>query len=119
MVKDLNLPVAIEGIATVREADGLALSSRNRYLSHEERAIAPMLYHVLSDTAVALRGGASPHAALDEGKSRILAAGFRNVDYLELRHAESLMPLDAYQAPARLLVAAHLGSTRLIDNIEV
>lgn len=119
MAADLNIPVMIQGVPTVRESDGLALSSRNQYLSAEERALAPTLYRILSDTRAAIRNGANVADTLANGKAAILAAGFRRVDYLELRDAQSLSPLSHYHAPARLLAAAHLGTTRLIDNVEV
>lgn len=118
-VADLDIPVRIEGVPTVREADGLARSSRNAYLSAEERAAAPNLHRTLQDTAQAIRSGAAVDAALEAGKRALLAAGFASVEYLELRAAEGLAPLAALDCPARLLVAARLGKTRLIDNIPV
>ncbi len=118
-VRDLDIPVEIVGVPTVREADGLARSSRNAYLSVEERAAAPALHRTLSDTAAAIRAGAAVDAALEAGRRAILAAGFVSVDYLELRAAEGLAPLAALDRPARLLVAARIGKTRLIDNIPV
>jgi len=119
LVRDLDIPVAIIGVPTVREADGLARSSRNAYLSPESRAIAPALYRTLQDTAMAIRAGAAVDAALDAGRRAILAAGFASVDYLELRAADGLAPLSELDRPARMLVAAYLGKTRLIDNIAV
>lgn len=119
LVRDLDIPVRIAGVATVREPDGLALSSRNVYLSPAERRVAPLLHAVLRDTAAALRqqpDGAS--AALERGIARLSAGGFA-VDYLELRDAETLAPLPALAAAARLLAAARLGRTRLIDNVPV
>ena len=118
-VRDLDIPVAIEGVPTVREDDGLARSSRNAYLSAEERAIAPNLHRTLQDTAAAIRAGSAVDAALEAGRRALLAAGFASVEYLELRAAEGLAPLAALDRPARLLVAARLGKTRLIDNIPV
>lgn len=119
LVRDLDIPVSIIGVPTVREADGLARSSRNAYLSAESRAIAPALYRTLQDTAAAIRAGADVDAALEAGKRAILAAGFASVDYLELRAADGLAPLSELDRPARMLVAAYLGKTRLIDNIAV
>ncbi len=119
LVRDLDIPVTIIGVPTVREADGLARSSRNAYLSAEGRAIAPALYRTLQDTAKAIQAGAGVDAALEAGKRAILAAGFASVDYLELRAADGLAPLSELDRPARMLVAAYLGKTRLIDNIAV
>jgi pantoate--beta-alanine ligase len=117
MASDLDLPVEIVGAPTIRDADGLALSSRNVYLSEAERATAPLLHRVMRDSAEALRGGAEVEAVLGEGRRRIMAAGFQ-LDYLELRDSVSLAPLARYgETPARLLVAARIGTTRLIDNI--
>ncbi len=119
LVRDLDIPVTIVGVPTVREADGLARSSRNAYLSPDDRAIAPALHRTLQDTAVAIRAGAAVDAALEAGKRAILAAGFASIDYLELRAADGLAPLSELDRPARMLVAAYLGKTRLIDNIAV
>jgi pantoate--beta-alanine ligase len=119
LVRDLDIPVRIEGVPTVREPDGLALSSRNVYLSPEERRVAPQLHQVLSDTAAVLRERPdSVASALAGGSAALERAGFA-VDYLELRDAASLAPLSRLTRPARLLAAAHLGRTRLIDNIAV
>jgi pantoate--beta-alanine ligase len=119
LVRDLDIPVRIEGVPTVREPDGLALSSRNVYLSLEERRVAPRLYRVLNDTAAVLRE--RPDAAvpaLAGGISALDGAGFVT-DYLELRDAADLSPMITLDRPARLLAAARLGRTRLIDNIAV
>jgi pantoate--beta-alanine ligase len=119
LARDLDIPVRIEGVATVREADGLALSSRNVYLSPEERRTAPLLNRVLRDSAAALaQDPAAVAAILEHGAARLRAAGFA-VDYLELRDADDLRPLPRLAGPARLLVAARIGRTRLIDNIPV
>ena len=119
MAKELDLPVRVIGIPTVREPDGLALSSRNAYLSAEERAAAPTLYRVLSGCAAKISAGAPIARTLDDGRTEIAAAGFA-LDYLEARHAETLAPVaSAKEGPIRLLVAARLGKTRLIDNIGV
>ena len=119
MVEDLLLPVDIIGLPTVREADGLALSSRNRYLSSVERAIAPMLHAQLTLAATALAAGAPVHEVLRKAREYLLMNGFSKCDYLEFCAADTLTPLLEYQAGARLLAAVHLGGTRLIDNIEV
>ncbi len=119
MVRDLDMAVDIAAIPTVRETDGLAMSSRNRYLSQQEREIAPRLYETLGQTAKDIRQDREIKVALGTAKSQLIDYGFDKVDYLELRHAETWQPLDCYQAPARLLIAAWLGQTRLIDNIGV
>jgi len=119
LARDLDLPVAIRGVATLREADGLAMSSRNAYLSREERTTAPVLHRVLSEAAVRLQGGAEAEPVLKAGIEAILEAGFGSVDYLELRSAEDLATLERLDRPARLIVAARLGRARLIDNIPV
>ena len=117
-VADLNLPVQIIGVETLREADGLALSSRNARLSREARAIAPALHAAMTACAAAIQTGANPTTALATCQSRILAAGFDGVDYVDLRDAATLGPaMD--QAPRRLLAAASVGGVRLIDNIPV
>ena len=119
MAKDLDLPVRVIGIPTVREPDGLALSSRNAYLSAQERAAAPTLSRVLTGCAAKISAGAPIAKTLDDGRTEIAAAGFA-LDYLEARHAETLAPVaSAKEGPIRLLVAARLGKTRLIDNIGV
>ncbi|HHN66687.1 MAG TPA: pantoate--beta-alanine ligase [Thermopetrobacter sp.] len=117
MVRDLDLPVTIVGAPTVREADGLALSSRNAYLSPEQRAGAPALYQALTAAADAIRGGADPDAACREQAGRLEEDGWR-VDYLAARDAETLQA-PAAGRPLRLLAAARLGAVRLIDNIAV
>ena len=119
LAKDLDLPVKIVAVATVREPDGLALSSRNAYLSASERAAAPTLYRMLEDCAGKIARGALPAPALDEAAVAIERAGFV-LDYLEARHADTLAPLSSpADGPIRLLVAARIGKTRLIDNIAV
>ena len=119
MARDLDFPVEIVGIPTVRDADGLALSSRNGYLSEEARANAVALPDALNAAAEAILGGANVGATLAEAKDGMRAAGFSSIDYLELRDGDSLAPLSAWQAGARLFVAARIEGTRLIDNIEV
>jgi pantoate--beta-alanine ligase len=118
-VADLGIPVEIRGCPTVREADGLALSSRNAYLSPQEREIAPLLHRALLRAAAALHTGAPPSRVLPAANNDLREAGFR-VDYFELRNAETLAPVnDPKTEPLRLLAAAWLGKTRLIDNIAV
>jgi pantoate--beta-alanine ligase len=119
MARDLDIPTRIVGLPTIREKDGLAMSSRNAYLLPSERQVAPTLQRVLKESAGRLRNGASFAATLGEAEAAIEAAGFA-VDYLEARHAETLAPITAIkEGPVRLLVAARLGRTRLIDNIGV
>jgi len=119
MAKDLDLPLRIVGVATVRERDGLALSSRNAYLSTEERAAAPVLHRVLKESARRIRRGETIAEVLAAGAAAISAAGFA-LDYLEARHALTLAPIASLQdGPIRLLVAARIGRTRLIDNVAV
>jgi pantoate--beta-alanine ligase len=119
MARDLELRVEVVGVPTVRETDGLALSSRNTYLDAKERAVAPTLYRVLSACASRIAAGEPIAKVVSEGAIEIEAAGFA-VDYLEARHAESLARAETLaDGPLRLLVAARLGQTRLIDNVAV
>ncbi len=119
MAKDLDLPLKVVGIPTVREKDGLALSSRNAYLSAEERAVAPTLYRALKTSAARIKKGEPIGRVLDDGRAEIAMAGFA-LDYLEARYALTLAPLASSQdGPIRLLVAAKIGKTRLIDNLGV
>jgi len=124
MARDLDLtrPHAhsIIGVPTVREADGLAMSSRNRYLSEGDRAAAATLPAAMKQTIAAIEAGANVAALLEALKTALFEAGFASVDYAELADASSLTPLNALTgAPARLLVAARIGGTRLIDNMAV
>ena len=116
--EDLNLRVKVIPLPTVREKDGLAMSSRNAYLSPQDRATAPALYRTLAVCAERIAGGSLIETALAQGREIITDAGFV-VDYLEARHAETLQPVASAQEPIRLLVAAKLGKTRLIDNLGV
>jgi pantoate--beta-alanine ligase len=119
LVRDLNTPTEIVGCPTVREPDGLALSSRNAYLSPSERARAPRLHATLQEVARRIREGEPIDAALSVGRKSLAVDGF-TVDYLEARTAATLGPAaHAKSEPLRLLVAARLGTTRLIDNIAV
>jgi pantoate--beta-alanine ligase len=119
MARDLDLPVQIMGVPTVREADGLALSSRNAYLSPEERAIAPILYQALQTVAEGLKAGKSPEELCHRASADVLAGGFASVDYLDVRDAETMTKVAKLSRPARILAAARLGTTRLIDNLGV
>jgi pantoate--beta-alanine ligase len=117
LVRDLGLKTRIVGAPTVREPDGLALSSRNAYLSASERAAAPTLYRVLAACANKIVAGDTIGSVLSEGRAAIAQAGFV-LDYLEARHAETLAPIASRkEGPVRLLVAARIGKTRLIDNV--
>jgi pantoate--beta-alanine ligase len=119
LAADLDLPVKIIGAPIVREADGLAMSSRNAYLSPPERAVAPTLYRVLGECGAAIARGDRIARVLDEGGAAIEGAGFQ-LDYLEARHADTLQKVEtAADGPLRLLVAARIGRTRLIDNVAV
>jgi pantoate--beta-alanine ligase len=119
LARDLDLPTKIVGVPTVREHDGLALSSRNAYLSASDRAAAPMLQQVLKDCRTRIARGDLIAQVLDEGGATIERAGFA-LDYLDARHAETLQPATSIKGgPLRLLVAARIGKTRLIDNIAV
>jgi pantoate--beta-alanine ligase len=119
MAQDLDLGVKVIGIATVREKDGLALSSRNVYLSPTERSVAPILYRVLKTSAARIQRGEPIAMVTEEGLGEITRAGIA-VDYLEARHALTLSPVVTRKdGPIRLLVAAKIGKTRLIDNIAV
>lgn len=119
LVRDLDIPTEIVRCATVREEDGLALSSRNVRLSETARNTAPRLYAILQDVADELGRGATAEAAIYTAKARIELAGFSEVEYLELRAEDGLAPMTVLDRPARLLVAAWLDGVRLIDNIPV
>ena len=117
MALDLDLGVKVIGSRTVRERDGLAMSSRNVYLSPEERLMAPTLYRAMKESAKHLRAGGDIEAAIAGGAELITNAGFV-LDYFEARHADTLAPVaSGKDGPVRILVAAKLGKTRLIDNI--
>ena len=119
MARDLDLRVEVVGVPTVREKDGLALSSRNTYLDARERAVAPSLYRVLSASAARIAAGEPIAKVVSEGAIELEAAGFA-LDDLEARHAETLARVETREdGPLRLLVAARLGKTRLIDNVAV
>lgn len=119
MATDLDLGVKVIGSKTVREHDGLAMSSRNVYLSADERRAAPELYRAMTESAGLLRAGVETGAAMAAGAEILKRAGFV-LDYLELRNAKTLAPVTSpLEKPLRILVAARLGTTRLIDNIAV
>jgi pantoate--beta-alanine ligase len=119
LVADLIEGVEIVAVPTVREPDGLALSSRNGYLSAEERRRAVALPNVMNEAARAIRAGQPVSSALEESKQVLIEAGFLRVDYFALVDAGTLEPLDAPAGEMRLIAAAVIGSTRLIDNLAV
>jgi pantoate--beta-alanine ligase len=119
LVRDLNLPIKIVGCETIREEDGLAMSSRNVRLTTQGRAVAGMLYSAITAAADDIRSGQSDRQAIREAAEKVRAAGFDRVEYIELRDAETLMPSDDPQKPRRMLAAAWLDGVRLIDNIPV
>ena len=119
MAADLDLGVKVIGSKTVRERDGLAMSSRNVYLSAEQRQVAPALYRAMKESAARLKAGEDIAAAMAAGTGIIEAAGFA-LDYFELRDAQTLRPVaSTHDGPLRILVAAKLGTVRLIDNLAV
>jgi pantoate--beta-alanine ligase len=120
MVRDLDLPLTIVGAPTVRAADGLALSSRNAYLTPEQRRVAPVLHRTITKVAAAVADGRDLAQAAASARSDLLQAGFEPVDYIEVRDAATLAPADpGTRRPLRVLAAAWLGKTRLIDNLAV
>lgn len=120
LAADLDIDTEIVGVETVRESDGLALSSRNQYLTEDERRIAPELHRTLQTVADALRDGSAEIAPVVRAAADgLVAAGFASVDYLEVRDADTLAPMVRVDRPARVFAAAHLGRARLIDNTAV
>lgn len=120
MVRDLNYPTEIIGIPTVRAEDGLALSSRNAYLTEEEREIAPMLHRTIRDAAARIAAGHGAPGVCQSAAQALLGKGFARVDYLECRDAQTLALCETPQpGRARVFVAAQLGGARLIDNVSV
>jgi pantoate--beta-alanine ligase len=120
MVRDLNLPLKIVALPTVREKDGLALSSRNAYLTPQERAVAPALHRAIQGIALVAKKGGLVNKAIDAARHDLLAVGFAKVDYIEIRDAETLAPFVAKSGRAgRILAVAWLGKTRLIDNVAI
>lgn len=119
MARDLDIPTRIVAAPTLREANGLAMSSRNVYLSGEERARAAALYRALTDAAARIAAGEAIGHVMADAREAIVGAGF-DIDYVEARHAETLARIARrHEGPVRLLAAARLGATRLIDNIGV
>ena len=116
MVKDLNIPIEICGVPTVREADGLAISSRNVYLNEEGRARAAQINVVLATTAARLSAGHTPSEELANAHTQLFEKVGANPEYIELCDAETLAPIEKLTAPARLLTAITVNKTRLIDN---
>jgi pantoate--beta-alanine ligase len=119
LVRDLDIPIKIVPCPTVRESDGLAMSSRNQRLSPEDRRIAPAMARALIDAAQKITKGERADTVISAAREAIVAAGYAKVQYLELRAEKDLRPLDRASEPARLLAAAHLGPVRLIDNVPV
>ena len=119
MAQDLQFGVEVLGVETVRDEDGLALSSRNAYLSADERSRAVELPRALNEAAEQIRSGTQVGEALAGAKERLEAAGFSRIDYVALVNALTLEPLDRPVGPMRLIAAAVIGTTRLIDNISV
>ncbi len=119
MASDLDMPVTVVPVPTVREADGLALSSRNAYLSPEQRLVAASLNRILRKTARAIAGGRALDAATAAARQALLDAGFDAVDYVECRAAGDLAVLEMLDRPARLLATARIGPTRLLDNVPI
>ena len=117
LVRDQGMKIEIVGVPTLREADGLAMSSRNVYLKDGDRKVAVQLNKVLKDVAARVKGGRAIDFAETEGASALLDAGFKRVDYVAVRDAESLETIRGVERPARVLAAAYVGETRLIDNI--
>lgn len=119
LTADLGLPIEIVGAAIVREQDGLAMSSRNAYLNPEQRKIAGQLNRVLIETKRKVRDGGSVKSAEEHGRSELLRVGFSSVDYVAIRDAATLEPIETLEGEARILAAAKIGATRLIDNMAV
>ena len=119
MALDLNMAVQVIGCETIREADGLAMSSRNTRLTVEGRARAPALYAAMTAAALAIRGGMAVSKAMKAARAELLAAGFEEVEYIELRSAAMLERVSTLDAPARMLAAARIDGVRMIDNIAV
>lgn len=119
LARDLNIPIEVVGCPTIREEDGLAMSSRNLLLSDRSRIVAPALNAAMVTAADRIKAGEDVATVLAEARAQVVAAGFIDVEYLELRSVGTLRPLTALSEPARLLAAANLAGVRLIDNIAV
>jgi len=119
MVRDLDIPTKVLGAETIREADGLAMSSRNLYLTEEERKIAPVLFEAITEVAENIKKGQSPASQRSWAEAKLTKAGFGAVDYVAVRDARTLGAVRDASRPARVLAAAYLGRARLIDNVPV
>ena len=119
MKTDLNIPAEIVACPTIRGEDGLALSSRNSYLTEEQRALAPALFRALTQTAEHYYSSRNISEATSTGSMALLNSGFSKVDYIAICNPNNLSPADTNSKIVRVLGAAWLGSTRLIDNIEM
>lgn len=119
LAADLDIPVAIDGAPTMREPDGLALSSRNARLTPVERKIAPVLFAAISSAAKAIASGELVSVVLERARSEVSAAGFGSIDYIEARTDNTLAPLTDVKIKGRVFAAAHLGAARLIDNVPI
>ncbi len=119
IVRDLDMPLTIVGAPTVREADGLAMSSRNRYLSADERRAAPIVNQVIEEVARRVRSGGAIDAACALATEKLRVSGFGTIDYVAVRDAATLKPYDPANGAGRVLVAVWLGKTRLIDNVAI
>lgn len=119
MTRDLDFTHEVVGVETVREEDGLALSSRNAYLSEAEREKAAQLPRIMTEAAKRIAKGESIAAILAEARTELLSSGFHTIDYLEVREAATLNPVEKITRPSRLFAAVHIGTTRLIDNIAI
>ena len=119
LTRDLDIPVEIIGAPTIREADGLAVSSRNVYLSQTNRETASKVFEILKKTATAIAQGNDVLVACEEARSELMLAGFSAIDYFEARHSETLELIQNFENNGRLFAAVWLGSTRLIDNLEI
>jgi pantoate--beta-alanine ligase len=119
LARDLDIPTKIIGAPTIREIDGLAVSSRNVYLSPTHRETAPSIFKVLKRTATAIALGDDASLAAQKAHDDLVLAGFSKIEYFEARHSETLEPIKDTRNPGRLFAAVWLGSTRLIDNLEI
>ena len=119
LTRDLDIPAEIIGAPTIREADGLAVSSRNVFLSQTNRETASKVFEILKKTATAIAQGNDVLVACEEARSELMLAGFSEIDYFEARHSETLELIQNFENNGRLFAAVWLGSTRLIDNLEI
>ena len=119
LARDLDIPAQIIGAPTIREADGLAVSSRNVYLSQNNRETASNVFKILKKTATTIALGNDVLVACEEARSELILAGFSEIDYFEARHSKTLELIEKFETSGRLFAAVWLGSTRLIDNLEI